>query len=318
MKRTAFLSTWAILFWLPTWCLAAEQPVKIQRDDQKGQLQVLIDGREAVVYQYGSDVDMPHYYPVRSPSGQLLTVEQTEPYPHHRSVWFADTVQLAGHENASFYIGLYSTDEKKPEAGFREHIRHVKFLGEETADNKATVKAQLLWEADYGQPARARRGSRASGRVAGQGRVSARFDLRAQGFLRRRDISQRRHPLRLALVRMHNQFSVDKGGTITNSEGRTQRKGNAQSAGPWVDYSCTVDGVTEGLALLAPDKEPPRFFTRDYGTFGPRRPDAQSGKPFTLKKGESLKQRTGILVHSGDAGTGRVQERYQQYIDGKL
>ena len=39
---------------------------------------------------------------------------------------------------------------------------------------------------------------------------------------------------------------------------------------------------------------------------------------FVLKKGESLKQHVGILVHSGNAKTGRVAERYQQFIAGKF
>jgi hypothetical protein len=58
--------------------------------------------------------------------------------------------------------------------------------------------------------------------------------------------------------------------------------------------------------------------TRDYGCFGPRRADARSGKKFTLKKGESLRQRVGVLVHRGDVKSGRVAERYSQYIEGKL
>jgi len=69
---------------------------------------------------------------------------------------------------------------------------------------------------------------------------------------------------------------------------------------------------------VADRASPPLWQVRDYGTFGPRRPDAQSGVPFVLKKGESLQQRVGILVHSGDATTGRVAERYQQFIAGKL
>jgi hypothetical protein len=39
---------------------------------------------------------------------------------------------------------------------------------------------------------------------------------------------------------------------------------------------------------------------------------------FVLKEGESLQQHVGILVHSADATTGRVAERYQQFIAGKL
>ncbi len=55
-----------------------------------------------------------------------------------------------------------------------------------------------------------------------------------------------------------------------------------------------------------------------YGPFGPRREDSQSGVHFTLKKGGALGQRVGILVHSGNVNAGRVKERFQQFLDGKL
>jgi hypothetical protein len=86
-----------------------------------------------------------------------------------------------------------------------------------------------------------------------------------------------------------------------------------------VDYSSAGEGA-EGLAFLVhPDSGPsPKWLTRDYGTFGPRRPDEQSGKPFVLKKGESLRQRVGILVHRGDAKAGAAEERYRRWAEGKL
>ncbi|MEN6560243.1 MAG: hypothetical protein ABFD52_05675 [Acidobacteriota bacterium] len=74
------------------------------------------------------------------------------------------------------------------------------------------------------------------------------------------------------------------------------------------------------LAALAvfqfPDGAVHRWLTREHGTFGPRRPDDRSGKPFTLKKGESIGQRAGVLVHSGDAASGRVRARYEKYAQG--
>ena len=43
---------------------------------------------------------------------------------------------------------------------------------------------------------------------------------------------------------------------------------------------------------------------------------ATSGRPFTLKKGKSITQRVGVLVHKGDSKEGRVAERYALYIEG--
>jgi hypothetical protein len=85
----------------------------------------------------------------------------------------------------------------------------------------------------------------------------------------------------------------------------------------WIDYSNSVEGIPEGVAVFQwPDGREHRWLTREYGTFGPRRPDDRSGKPFTLKKGESITQRVGVLVHNGDAGGGRVRERYKKYVKG--
>src|SRR3972149_12146489 len=65
--------------------------INIEQNQEQGKISVTIDGRDAFVYCYGDNVDLPHLYPMRSPSGNLLTIEQAEPYPHHRSFWFADT-----------------------------------------------------------------------------------------------------------------------------------------------------------------------------------------------------------------------------------
>jgi len=42
----------------------------------------------------------------------------------------------------------------------------------------------------------------------------------------------------------------------------------------------------------------------------------RSGKPFILKKGESISQRVAVLVHRGDVETGWVADRYARFIAG--
>jgi hypothetical protein len=119
---------------------------------------------------------------------------------------------------------------------------------------------------------------------------------------------------------MNKDFSPDGGGTITNSTGGTNQAGTNMKDAVWVDYSNTVGGETEGLALFShpSNDHPHKWLTRDYGSFGPRRHDDKSGKPFTLQQGESLSRRVGVLVHRGDVKSGNVAERYQQYIEGEL
>jgi hypothetical protein len=116
------------------------------------------------------------------------------------------------------------------------------------------------------------------------------------------------------------EFSVDEGGTITNSEGGLNQAGTCDKEARWVDYVNTIEGQTEGLAIFShPDNaQPHKWLTRDYGCFGPRRVDARGGKPFTLEKGESLSRRVGVLVHRGNVKAGKVAQRYEAYVKGKL
>lgn len=294
--------------------------ITFERDDQAGQLYVLLDGHEAFAYRYGDDVDLPHLFPVRSPSGHWLTIEQTKPYPHHRSLWFADTVRLAGHRRASFYNAFYtSAASSDPKAPFRDHIRHKTFSFAHSAENHAELCLTLLWEMDRTVPVLDEvRQMRVVALEAGQYLLDLTFTLTASYG----DVTFESDAVHYAwpFVRMNSAFSVGNGATITNSEGGLNQAGTNNQRARWVDYANTVRGQTEGLALFShPDNgPPPRWLTREYGTFGPRRPDEQSGKPFTLKKGEHLRQRVGILVHRGDTEAGRVAERYALYAAGKL
>ena len=108
MKRIFLGHLLAILIAAMSVAAGSAPTIEFKSDEARGQLQVLIGGQEALVYVFGKDVDLPHFFPLRSPSGKSMTVEQTEPYPHHRSFWFADTVQLAGQREVSFYNALYS------------------------------------------------------------------------------------------------------------------------------------------------------------------------------------------------------------------
>ena len=302
--------------------LLAAEPARIElkSDEAQGQLQILIDGREALVYQYGQQVDLPHYYPVRSPSGKLLTIQRNDPYPHHRSVWFADTVELAGKRKASFYSALYSrADAKDPQSPFRDHVRHVEFLPQSIKGNVATLGMRLVWEMDLNVPVLdEQRQMRIAAWEGGEYFVDLTFTLTAS-YGDVTFVSDTAH-YAWPYVRIHPQFSGDQGGKLINSEGGVGQKGTHNQPAHWIDYSNTVEGQAEGLTIFSHSDNPypHRWLTREYGTFGPRRADDRNGKPFTVKKGETLQQRVGILVHTGDVQSGRVAERYQLYLDGKL
>lgn len=300
----------------------SQSPISIEfkRDDAQGQMQVLIGGKEAFVYRYGETVDLPHYFPVRSPSGKSLTIQQTTPYPHHRSVWFADTVQLEGQRKVSTYMSLYTgTDPKDPKPPYRDHIRQVEFLPVSVEGSQARTAMKLRWEMDHEVPVL---DELRELRIVDLGGGEYFLDLTFTVTASYGDVTFVSDAAHYAwpYIRMSPQFSVEQGGRMTNSEGGINQAGTHGKKATWVDYSNTIDGVAEGLAFFShsENQHPHTWLTRDYGTFGPRRADPQNGKPFTVKKGETLKQRVGILVHRGDVEAGKVGQRYQEYIQGKM
>ena len=293
--------------------------VTFDDDRDSGTLAVVINGQTALVYQYGSDLDMAHYYPVNSPSGKTMTIQQTEPYPHHRSFWFADKVQLTGQRAVTFYDALYSSqDKQKRTPPYTDHIRHVGFSTAPGAGDRPALRARLLWEMDTDQPVLDEdRVVHFTGLGHGEYFLDMTFTLTATYG----DVAFRSDWVHYAwpYVRMHPRFSVDGGGTITSSEGGRQQAGTNGKVATWMDYSSTIDGTTEGLAIFSHSSNghPHKWLTRDYGTFGPRRIDARSGTAFTLKKDDSITQRVGVLVHRGGVTDGDVARRYQQYVSGQ-
>lgn len=304
---------------------AAEQPdansrIELRRDDAAGTLTVLVDGREAFVYRYGAEVDLPHYYPVRSPDGKSMTVQQTDPYPHHRSFWFADKVQLAGKRPVTVYNAFYSKEDGPDgRPAFRDHVRHVEFVPGQSTKDQAEIGIKLVWEMDHTTPVL---DELREMRVVALGDGEYFFDITFTVTAAYGDVAFVSDAVHYAwpYVRMNKDFNVEAGGTITNSQGGINQKGTNGKVARWIDYSNTVDGQPAGLAIFShsDNPQPHAWLTRDYGCFGPRRIDARSGKPFTLKQGDSISRRVGILVHRGDVEDGNVAERYRQYVAGKL
>lgn len=288
--------------------------IKLKRDDANHTLTVTIGGAKALEYHYAPDHFLPYFHPLLSPSGKELTVKLTKPYPHHRSVWFADKVQLDGHPAVNFYAAYY-----KPKQGAPHRIRHERFAACDVHDGVAVLQMQLIWELESKTPVlNETRDIRIKPLGGGEWFMDVRFRVAAD-YGDVHVVSDATH-YAWPYVRMHPQFSVQKGGRLVNSEGGINQKGTHNQIATWCDYTNTIDGATEGLAFLSHSENghPHRWLTRDYGCFGPRRPDAQSGKRFTLTKGAALTMRVGILIHKADAKSAKIAERYQQYLDGPL
>ncbi len=300
--------------------LSARQNIELNQDDKAGCLHVIIDGQKAFEYRYSPWLDIPHIWPLFSPSGKNMLVQQTEPYPHHRSFYVADTIRLDGRREVSTYNGLYSGQRIGTESygpPFRDHIRHDGFTRLDAEDNRAVIGAKLVWEMDGNMPVlEEKRQLKIHSLGKGEYLIDMTFELIA-AFGDVEFVSDDVH-YAWPFIRMHPRFSGENGGRLVADNGAKGEKNTNMKVARWIDYSNTVEGTKEGLAVFQfPDGKKHRWLTREYGIFGPRRPDEQNGKPFVIQKGQSIVQRVGILVHSGDVKSGKVAQRYKQYVQGK-
>jgi hypothetical protein len=320
--NVVMLFSWALCICLPVFMsgcgLTAPQRarVELRSGDATGTLTVAIDGNEAITYQYDDEYAIPHIWPLRSPTGRLLTVQHPDPYPHHRSLWIADKVQLGDGPVVDFYHCWSNLrDSDRPELGYRHFIRHCEFLKCEAKADRATVTSSLRWIVDEQNPVLDEvRTMRVTAFEDGEYLLDLTWKLTAT-YGNVQFCSDWVH-YAWPYLRMRPEFSGEHGGTIIDDRGRRGQELTNGMYANWIDYFNTVEGVPEGLAVfIHPDGDDHKWLTREYGTFGPRRSDRLSGTGFTLRRGDSLMGRVGILVHRGDAHDGRVVKRYRQYVE---
>jgi hypothetical protein len=130
-------------------------------------------------------------------------------------------------------------------------------------------------------------------------------------------------------VRVNDEFRLTapkSDGVVTAADGTTVKapaKDNLPMWGKrsdWNDYSGSVDGKTVGIAIFDDPKNNPRaaWHTRAYGLmaanpFGRASFPGMKGELVKLAKGEHLKLRYGILLHTGDAKAGKVAEHFATF-----
>ncbi len=135
-------------------------------------------------------------------------------------------------------------------------------------------------------------------------------------------------------VRVRTRMTEKKGkGQITNAEGKVgsggalnlQKKGCWGLISAWCDYSAPIDGATAGIAILADPSNPypTAWHSRDYGLmaanpFGRARsgfPDLRGQTRLVhLARGEHLKLRYGLLLHTGNAQQAGVASYYDRFV----
>jgi len=123
-------------------------------------------------------------------------------------------------------------------------------------------------------------------------------------------------------VRMRPEIDGERGGTLTNAEGRQGEAKVYGTPSPWMDYTGTVEGHGKrGVAIFdhPSNIRPGYWHVRDYGLasinpFGRRSVGRGENGAHTIPDGESLTLRYRFLIHSGDHEEADVTAHHARYL----
>lgn len=123
-------------------------------------------------------------------------------------------------------------------------------------------------------------------------------------------------------MRVQTQLAEQFGGEITDSEGRKGAKQIWGKQADWIDYGGSLEGKWVGMTIM-PDPanfRPSWYHARDYGlivtnAFGQEAMKAGPKSAVPVKKGDELRLRYGVLIHSSDSRTGvDLKQAYQRFL----
>ncbi len=276
-----------------------DEGMNVQAELRKDRVRIKVDGKLFTDYKFSDDLKYPYFYPVNGPrSGESVTTETSEPYPHHHSLFFGcDKVNEGNYWQDTLERGQIISEK----------------VTIEKAEGACVEFTQIcIWK---------RPGAESPFRDTRRIRVSAPsstlrvidFELTATALI---DVTILKTNHSLFSARMVPELSVNEGGTLVNAQGDTSEKGTWGVHSPWCDYWGSRDGVTEGLAIFNHPGNPwtpPPWFTRDYGFFSPTPMYWLEGDRLDLDAGEGGTLRYRVVVHEGDTKTAGIAQLYDEY-----
>jgi len=276
------------------------EPQQVTAKLEKDKVVVTVAEKLFTCYKFGPSQKYPYFWPVNGPvSGESITTESSQPYPHHHSLFFGcDRVNGGNYwQEENKYGQIVSQGPKIIEA----EGSHVVFT--DTCLWQQPAKEPIIHDL-----------RRVVITAPNENLRFIDFEISLQPLT---DILIQKTNHSLFSARVVPELSVRSGGTLVNAEGKSGEKETFGVASPWCDYSGTRNGVTEGIAIQQhPGNRwfPCRWFTRDYGFFSPTPMNwLEEDKPLKLAKGEILTLRYRVVVHARDAKTADIDGLFKQY-----
>lgn len=296
MKIKTFLSLNLILF-LIVGSVTAQKKLTAEKVGDK--IEIRIDGHLLTNYILSEYEKYPFFYPVNGPSQASVTSMRNANYPHHSSLFF-------GCDNVNG--GNYWQERLD-----RGQIVPLRADIIESGGEKVVIENENIWKRPGAMaPVKYFRTITVTAPSAELFQID--FDITME-MLTDVTIDKTNHSLFSG--RIDPDLAVINGGNMVNAEGEASEKGTFGMRSPWMDLNGKRMGKIEGMAIMQhPSNEwfPAPWFTRDYGFFSPTPMYwPENEKNIILKKGDMIKLRYRVLVHSGDHKEAKIAEQFEKY-----
>lgn len=274
---------------------------KITAEKLGDHIEIRINGGLLTNYILSEHEKYPFFFPVNGPSKASVTSMRNANYPHHSSLFFGCDKVNGGNY---WQEGL----ERGQIVPLRADIV-------ESGGDRVILENENIWKRPSAMaPIKDFRIITVTAPSPDMYQID--FDITLEMLL---DVTIAKTNHSLLSVRMDPDLAVTNGGNMVNAEGETGEKGTFGKRSPWMDYHGGRQGKIEGIAILqhpANDWFPAPWFTRDYGFFSPTPMYwPEDGESTVLGKGQTVKLRYRILVHSGDHLEASIAEQYEKYAN---
>ncbi|MEJ6719430.1 MAG: PmoA family protein [Akkermansiaceae bacterium] len=269
----------------------------------------IFDG-DTLITEYRTDHHLPYLYPLVGPTGNALTrnfpmkkdVEGEQPdHPHHRSFWFT-------HGDVNGHDFWHSKDHNS-------NIVHKSFSKSE----KGSFSVNLEWQHNGGTLLKETRSYQLNKESDNALQLNVTSTLSAVTDVTFGDTKEGSFAIRVSPTLRH-EGKVAKG-HIANSEGETDKDAWGKRA-RWVSYHGPDSGGKPAVITMmdhpSNHNHPTHWHARTYGLltanpFGEKSFTKKGNGAHTLKKGQFLTQKYGLLLQSGVFDKKSVESAYKSF-----
>jgi len=272
---------------------------KISAVKKGAKIDVTIDNLFFTSYLFSTDEKYPFFYPVNGPSGASVTSMRNGTYPHHSSLFFGcDRVNGGNYWQEGLDRGQI--------VSLREDIL-------ENDGPRVVIENECVWKRP-GAVSPVKDLRKITITAPSKELFQIDFEVTMEMLL---DVTIEKTNHSLFSGRIDPALAVTNGGTMINAEGEQSEKGTFGKASAWIDCFGKRGDKIEGMAIMQHPTNnwyPSPWFTRDYGFFSPTPMYwPADDKATVLKKGDTIKLKYRVLVHSGTNESAKIAEEFKKY-----